>query len=74
MKGDATAGKAVYTQNCLSCHGSDAKSGSAGENLPGTEISKAYSQIVNGGGGMQSFSNLSDQEIANVWAYVLSVK
>ena len=74
LKGDATAGKSVYTNNCASCHGSDAKSGSARENLPSKSASTAYTQIIDGKGSMPSFDNLSDQDIANVWAYVQTLK
>lgn len=74
LTGSATAGKTVYTQNCATCHGTDAKSGSAAKNITGESASEAYSQILEGGGGMQSFSNLSDQDIANVWSYVQTLK
>ncbi len=74
LKGDVAAGKSVYTSNCASCHGSDAKSGSARENLPSKSASTAYTQIIDGKGSMPSFDNLSDQDIANVWAYVQSLK
>ena len=74
LTGNATEGKPVYTQNCVSCHGDNAKSGSAGKDLTGQSASSAYTQILEGGGGMQSFSNLTDQQIANVWAHVLTLK
>lgn len=74
LKGDAVAGKTVYTTNCASCHGADAKSGSAGKNLPGESAEEAYGQIVEGGGGMPAFGTLSDQDVANVWAYVQTLK
>lgn len=74
LKGDTTAGKSVYTNSCSSCHGTDAKSGSARENLPSKNASTAYAQIIDGEGSMPSFSDLSDQDIANVWAYVQSLK
>ncbi len=74
LKGDATAGKTVYTNSCSSCHGSDAKSGSARENLPSKSASAAYAQIIDGEGSMPSFADLSDQSIANVWAYVQTLK
>ncbi len=74
LKGDAVAGKSVYTNSCSSCHGSNAKSGSAGENLPSKNASTAYTQILDGKGSMPSFSDLSDQDVANVWAYVQTLK
>jgi mono/diheme cytochrome c family protein len=74
LKGDAVAGKTVFTTNCVSCHGTDAKSGSAGKNLPAESADDAYGQIVEGGGGMPAFGTLSDQDVANVWAYVQTLK
>ena len=74
LSGSATQGKTPFTQNCVTCHGTDAKSGSAAKNLPAESASSAFTQILEGGGGMQSFSSLSDQDIANIWAYVVTLK
>lgn len=72
--GDATAGQDLYTTNCETCHGADAKSGSAGENLVGEvgEQSEFISAIQNGkdNGAMPAFPELSDQDIADIIAYV----
>jgi mono/diheme cytochrome c family protein len=73
--GDAAAGKAVFTQNCGSCHTmADAgTSGTVGPNLDDLKPDAAtvQSQVENGGGGMPAFSGtLSEQEIADVSAYV----
>jgi mono/diheme cytochrome c family protein len=79
-EGDAAAGKAVYASaGCGSCHTlSDAgSSGTIGPNLDDSTIdfAGAVEQITNGGGGMQAFSGtLSEEEIANVAAYVVTAR
>ncbi len=80
VEGDAAAGKEVYASaGCGSCHAfSDAGStGSVGPNLDDSSIDfeGAVMQISNGGGGMPPFSGqLSDEEIANVAAYVVTAR
>jgi mono/diheme cytochrome c family protein len=79
-EGDAAAGKAVFASaGCGSCHTlSDAgSSGTVGPNLDDATIdfAGAVQQITNGGGGMQAFSGtLSEEEIANVAAYVVTAR
>ncbi|MFN8223113.1 MAG: cytochrome c [Gaiellales bacterium] len=75
---DVAAGKDVFTSNCGGCHTlADAETtGSVGPNLddlkPDTET--VSNQVRSGGGAMPSFSDkLSDEDIANVAAYVSSV-
>jgi len=75
-QGDAAAGKDVFASaGCGGCHTlADAgASGTTGPNLdelkPSFEAAEA--QVREGGGGMPAFEgNLSDDEIANVAAYV----
>ena len=74
LKGDAVVGKTIYTTNCTTCHGADAKSGTAGKRIAADDSNDAYGQIVSGGGGMPAFGSLSDQDIANLWAYVQTLK
>lgn len=76
--GDVAAGKEVFASNCGSCHTlADAgTTGSVGPNLddlkPDEEM--VASQVKNGGGAMPSFADqLSEQQIADVAAYVSSV-
>jgi len=75
-EGDAAAGADVYSSaGCGSCHVlADAGStGTIGPNLDESSLDfdVAVEQIRTGGGGMPAFEGqLSDQEIADVAAYV----
>jgi mono/diheme cytochrome c family protein len=77
-EGDPAAGKEVFASTgCGSCHTlSDAgATGTVGPNLDESSVdfAAAQTQITNGGGGMQAYSGtLSEEEIANVAAYVVS--
>jgi cytochrome c551 len=73
---DAAAGKEVFAENCSVCHGSDGLGGSGGPDLTtmpkAKEQAGAEEQVTNGGGGMPAFKGtLSEEEIANVAAYVV---
>jgi len=73
---DPEAGKEVFAENCSVCHGSDGLGGSGGPDLTtmpkAKEQAGAEEQVTNGGGGMPAFSGtLSEEEIANVAAYVV---
>jgi quinohemoprotein ethanol dehydrogenase len=74
-KGDATAGQAVWADNCAACHGADGKGGNGGPDLTTIDQAKTVAgvtkQVENGGGGMPAFKGtLSAADIANVAAYV----
>ncbi len=74
---DTTDGQALFEANCGSCHVLEdaGTSGTAGPNLDQSkpEFQEAFEQIKNGGGGMPPFRDqLSEQEIANVAAFVTS--
>ena len=73
--GDAAAGENVFSENCAGCHGQDG-GGGTGPALAGNEdasdAEQVLKQIREGGGGMPPFEGqLSDEEIANVAAYVV---
>lgn len=77
-EGDAVAGEGLYTTHCASCHGGDAKSGSAGENLVEEvgEEDEFFNVVVAGkdNGAMPAFGDeLSDQEIADIMAWVATL-
>ena len=73
---DASAGKEVFAENCSTCHGATGHGGNGGPDLTtmpkAKEQAGAEEQVTNGGGGMPAFSGtLSEEEIANVAAYVV---
>ena len=76
-QGDPEAGKEVYASaGCGSCHTLEAagSSGTTGPNLDeaSPDYEAAREQIENGGGGMPPFKDqLSEQEIADVAAFVV---
>ena len=76
-KGDPAAGKQVFASaGCASCHTlKDAgSSGSVGPNLDQTKppLERVIDRVTNGKGAMPPFKgNLSDQQIADVAAYVV---
>ena len=75
-EGNAENGKSLFASNgCGGCHtyGPAGSSGNAGPNLDELqpEFDEAYDQIEKGGGGMPAFGDrLSDQEIADLAAFV----
>ncbi len=76
-EGDAAAGAEVFASaGCGSCH-TLAAAGSTGNVGPNLDESKptaerTYVQIQNGGGGMPPYQDqLSEQQIADVTAYVV---
>lgn len=73
LTGNAADGKANYESTCATCHGSDGKSGSEGRNITSVSKDEAIDQILNGGGSMPAYDDFSDQEIADLAAYVTSL-
>jgi len=74
-KGVAAAGKTVYADNCVSCHGADGHGGNGGPDLTSIPSAKnmntVLGQVTNGGGGMPAFKGqLSAKQITDVSAYV----
>lgn len=69
--GDTSAGAALYADNCASCHGSAGGGGSA-PNIAGiSDSAGVIDTILYGTSGMPGFaSSLTDQEIADILAYL----
>jgi quinohemoprotein ethanol dehydrogenase len=73
---NAEAGDEVFSEQCSVCHGADGLGGNGGPDLTTMPKAKeqkgAEEQVANGGGGMPAFAGtLSEEEIANVAAYVV---
>jgi mono/diheme cytochrome c family protein len=75
-EGDSAKGKEIFASaGCGGCHtfGPAGSSGTVGPNLDDANVTaeQAAAQVKNGGGGMPAFGDrLSDQEIADVAAFV----
>ena len=80
ISGVAADGKAIYDAQCSNCHGMDGKGVTTGTNTgtavvdtikDRTEESFIAATIYGvAGTQMASFANLSDQDLANVYAYI----
>ena len=74
LEGDATAGADVFAVQCTVCHGDDG-TGGTGADLTAISLSKEeiIVQLFAAEDGMPSFAELSDQECADVTAFVLTL-
>jgi alcohol dehydrogenase (cytochrome c) len=73
-QGNATAGEAVFSQNCAGCHGAKGGGGNGGPDISDPRALEAIiAQVTNGGGGMPAFKGtLDEQQISDVAAYVFT--
>jgi mono/diheme cytochrome c family protein len=70
LSGDDAAGETIYADNCAICHAADG-SGGSGPSLNGEELdAELVNVILNGEDSMPSFDELSDQEIADLIAWL----
>ena len=81
-EGDAKLGAALFTKaNCNTCHGTAGQGGAGPRIAPNPLPTAAFVAIVHNGtpgwslvGGMPAFSSyLSDEDIANIRAYLASI-
>ena len=72
LEGDVASGGDFFSSNCATCHGVDAAGGGAPD-IRGREVDVVAEAALSGPGAMPSFSDSSDQEIADVAAYVNSL-
>ena len=84
LAGDASAGERLYRRNCRACHGATAKGASSYPALVGQEPAYLIDKIVRYRAGeifgpntplmAQRVKDLSNQDIASVVAYVVSLE
>jgi cytochrome c553 len=87
ISGDAAAGEAVFRSRCKMCHGADGAGNPAMAKVLSVEIPAMDSEsvqkqtdtelkeaIAKGKGKMAAIRGLSDQDLANVIAFVRSLK
>lgn len=70
-------GKKVYTDACISCHGSDGKLGMSGaKNLSATVLSadEQKALILNGKNAMPAYKNLTEEQVSGVIQYIATFK
>ncbi len=77
LEGDAAAGGMVFSSGACAtpaCHGPDGTSGMASPTLdtsiPSASDMQIVNSLLNGKGSMPAQSNLTDQQLADVLAYV----
>ncbi|MCB9685365.1 MAG: cytochrome c [Alphaproteobacteria bacterium] len=71
LTGDAAAGESVFASNCAVCHGADGTGGTGPDITGESEADEVAGYVLDGADGMTAFDGvLSDQEIADVVAYV----
>ena len=78
VTGGAGNGKELFTANgCIACHAADL-SGGIGPKLAGRTPAdltedRIRSQVRNGGNGMPAFEKITDQQLADIIAFIRSV-
>ena len=71
------AGKLIYTNTCVTCHGADGKLGLSGaKDLSATQLSvdEQKLQILNGKNSMPGYKDLTDEQIDAVVKYMATLK
>jgi mono/diheme cytochrome c family protein len=70
LTGDDIAGESLYADHCAVCHAADG-SGGSGPNLSNKVVGAGVvNTVLNGAGEMPSFRTLSDQEVADLLAWL----
>lgn len=69
LTGDEANGEVLYDANCAACHGASAE-GASGPAIFNEEAENFVEAIQNGEGSMPAFPDLSDQDIADIIAFV----
>lgn len=76
LTASTTAGKDIYTQTCAACHGADGKGNATYPSVTQENEAEEIAQtLINGvpGTDMASYASFTDQQLADVTAYVKSL-
>lgn len=74
LEGDATAGELVFADTCASCHGVDGTGGTGPDLTAESEDDAELVEVIlYGDGEMPAQDQLTDQEVADVVAFVQSI-
>ena len=73
LTGDATEGQTLYASSCQGCHASDGTGQNGNPDITGSISDSDINIILTGPGQMPAFSSLTDQQIADIAAYVESL-
>ncbi len=74
LEGDPVAGEAIYEERCQECHGPSGDGQGSGPPLSGLSEEEVLEAVLAGPCFMPSYADdLSDQELADVTAYVASL-
>jgi mono/diheme cytochrome c family protein len=81
LTGTPASGAATYATDCRTCHGADGRGGSTPDAmhhgmygaLHDYSAPEVITVILQGGGTMPSFARCSDQELADLYAYLMSL-
>lgn len=76
LQGDINAGGLLFAMHCAGCHGDDGSGGSGPdlrEHAGDEEQDELIDVILNGDGAMPGFSNLADQEVADLVSFLGSL-
>ena len=72
LTGDTSSGKSLYSAQCASCHGATGTGGS-GPAVTGEDETETIEAMLNGPDEMPTFTGLSDQQLADLAAFVVSL-
>lgn len=72
LTGDTTSGETLFAA-CSGCHGTDGSGGDGGPDIQGEGGREALETILYGEDSMPGYEGWTDQELADVLAYVESL-
>ena len=72
LEGDTASGSTLFSGNCASCHGASGQ-GISGPSLTNVDETVLIDAMLSGPDAMPSFSGLTDQQLADLTAFVVQI-